>query len=66
MKAPPVTISIDDSDSLAFPFYPDPDYPVDSHRISKLRWVTPFVVISATSSVFGQVKIFRYDFRLLY
>jgi hypothetical protein len=46
VKAPPVTIFIDDSDSqVPFstpPFYPDSDYPMDSYRISNprlvLRW----------------------------
>jgi hypothetical protein len=35
VKAPPVTVSIDDSDSqVPFstpPFYPDPDYPMNSY-----------------------------------
>jgi hypothetical protein len=39
VKAPSVTISIDNSDSQipfsAFPFYPDPDYPMDCKGISK-------------------------------
>ena len=38
VKAPSLTISINDSDSqVPFPtppFYPDPDYPVDCNRIS--------------------------------
>ena len=39
VKTPSVTVSIDDSDSqVPFPapsIYPDPDYPMDSYRISK-------------------------------
>jgi hypothetical protein len=37
-KGAPIAISIDDSDSqipfIAFPFCPDPDYPMDYNRIS--------------------------------
>jgi hypothetical protein len=57
VKAPSVTISIDDSDSQvsfsASPFYPDLDYPMDSYRISKPRWVTPMVTISAIDVLFS-------------
>jgi hypothetical protein len=56
VKAPSVTISIDDSDSQvpfsAPSFYPDPDYPMDSQRILKPRGVTPLVVISAMNPLF--------------
>ena len=56
VKAPSVTISIDDSDSQvpfsAPPFYPDPDYPMDYNRISKPRWVTPMVTVSAMDLAF--------------
>ena len=56
VKAPLVTISIDDSDcQIPFstpPFYPDPDYPMDSYGISKPYGVTPMVSISAIFSSF--------------
>ena len=44
VKAPSVTISIDDSDSqVPFstpPFYPDPDYPMDSYVNCVVLWGT--------------------------
>jgi len=56
VKAPSVTISIDDSDSQvpfsAPSFYSDPDYPMDSQRILKPRGVTPLVVISVMNPLF--------------
>ena len=56
VKLPSVTISIDDSDSqVPFstpPFYPDPDYPMDSYRISKRHGVAPMVAISAMNVAF--------------
>ena len=56
MKLPSVTISIDDSDSQvpfsAPPFYRDPDYPMDSYRISKRHGVAPMVTISAIYPLF--------------
>jgi len=56
VKAPSLTISIDDSDSqVQFstpPFYPDPDYPVDYNRISMLLYVTSMVTVSAMNVAF--------------
>jgi hypothetical protein len=56
VKASSVTISIDDSDfQIPFsapPFYPDPDYPMDSYRISKSHGVTPMVAISTINLQF--------------
>lgn len=56
VKAFSVTISIDDSDSQVLfstpPIYLDPDYPMDYNRISKPRWVTPMVTVSAICSLF--------------
>jgi hypothetical protein len=50
VKAFSVTISIDDLDSQvpfsSLRFYPDPEYSMDSHRISKPSGVTPLVAIS--------------------
>ena len=56
-KVPSVTVCIDYSDSQV-PFsapslYPDPDYPMDYNRISKPRWVTPMVTVSATDLLFS-------------
>jgi len=55
-KVPSPSISIDDSDSQvpfsAPPFYPDPDYPMDSYRISKRHGVAPMVTISAIYHLF--------------
>jgi hypothetical protein len=55
-ETPSVTISIDDPDSQvpfsAYPFYPDPIYPMDHNRISKPRWVTPMVTVSAIDPQF--------------
>ena len=52
VKAPSVTVSNDNSDSpipfSARPFYPDPDYPMDSYRISKTHGVTPMVATSTS------------------
>jgi hypothetical protein len=49
MKMPSSSISIDDSDShvpfSASSFYMDPEYPMESYRISKLRGVIPMVAI---------------------
>jgi hypothetical protein len=49
---PSGTIPIDDSNSQvpfsAPSFYPDPIDPTDYNRISKPRWVTPMVTLSAT------------------
>ena len=49
VKAPSSSISIDDSDSQvpfsASSFYMDPEYPMESYRISKLRGVIPMVAI---------------------
>ena len=60
LKAPSVTISIDDSDSqvpFSIPsFYPDPIYPTDYNRISKPRWVTPGVGVSAIDVAFFNVE----------
>jgi len=57
VKPPSVTISIDDSDSQvpcsAPSFYPDPDYPMDSYRISKPHGVTPTATISAIDVLFS-------------
>ena len=51
VKAPSVTISIDDLDSQipfsATSFYADPIYPTDYNKISKPRSVTPMVTVSA-------------------
>ena len=51
VKEPSVRISIDDSDSqVSFSgssFYSDPDGPMVYNRISKPRWVTPMVMVSA-------------------
>jgi len=56
VKAPSVTLSIDDSDYQAtfsaLPFYPDPNYPMDSCGISSPRGVTPLVAISAIDLLF--------------
>jgi hypothetical protein len=56
VKAPSVTISIDDSDSqVPFstpPFNPDPDYPMDSYRISTPRPGALMVSISAINPLF--------------
>jgi len=55
-KGPSVTISIDDSDSqVSFPgssFYSDPDDPMVYNRISKPRWLTPMVMVSAMNILF--------------
>ena len=56
VKTPSLTISIDDSDSQV-PFYTpsfylDPDYAMDYNRISKPRWVTPMVMVSAILGAF--------------
>jgi len=55
-KTPLVTIYLDDSDSQvpssAPPLYPDPDYPMDSYRISKPHGVTPMVEISVIDVLF--------------
>lgn len=60
VKAPSVTISIDDSDSQvpfsAPPFYPDPDYPMDSYRISKPRGAAPMVTVSAIDVLFSDYR----------
>ena len=57
VKAPSVTISIDDSDSQvpfsAPPFYLDPDYPMDSYRISNPFGVASMVAISAIDLLFS-------------
>jgi len=64
VKLPSVTISIDDSDSQvpfsAPPFCPDPDYPMDSYRISKRHGVTPMVTISAETVE----KVFWMNYKL--
>ena len=56
VKGPSVTISIDDSDSqVSFSgssFYSDPDDPMVFNRISKPRWVTPMVIVSAINAGF--------------
>ena len=55
-KVPSITTSIDDSDSQvpfsAPSFYPDPEHPMDSYRISKPHGVTPMVAISAIDVFF--------------
>jgi len=60
VKAPSVTISIDDSDShisFAAPsFYPDPNYPMDSYRISKPRGAAPMVAVSAIDVLFSDYR----------
>jgi hypothetical protein len=60
VKAPSVTISIDDSDShISFSapsFYPDPDYPMDSYRISKPRGAAPMVTVSAIDVLFSDYR----------
>jgi hypothetical protein len=57
LKVLSVKISIDDSDSQvpfsAPSFYPDPEYSMDSHRISKPRGVSPMVTISAIYLLFS-------------
>jgi hypothetical protein len=56
VKVPSVTIYLDDSDSqvpFSTPsFYPDPEHPMDSYRISKPHGVTPMVAISAINPLF--------------
>ena len=56
-KTPSVTIYLDNLDSqISFPdfFYADPDYPMDSYRISKPHRATSVVTISAIYSlIFG-------------
>ena len=60
VKAPSVTLSIDDSDYQAtfsaLPFYPDPNYPMDSCGISSPRGVTPLVAISAMNVAFLNLR----------
>ena len=61
MKLPSVTISIDHSDSqipFSTPFYPDPDYSMDSYTISKPRWMTPMVTVSAIVTAFFEAQMF--------
>jgi hypothetical protein len=57
VKAPSVTVSIDDSDSqvpFSTPtFYPDPIYPTDYNRVSMPRWVTPMVTVSVIDLLFS-------------
>ena len=59
-KGPSVTISIDDSDSqVSFSgpsFYLDPDDPMVYNRISKPRWVTPKVMVSAIFVAFFETQ----------
>jgi len=68
VKAPSVTISIDDSDSRVpfstLPFYPDPEYPVDSNRVSRPRWVTAMVTVSARGGLFQTPQ--TYDVKIGY
>ena len=57
VKAPSVTISIDDSDCQipfsTLPFYPEyPIYPTNYNGISKPRSVTPMVTVSAIDPPF--------------
>ncbi len=54
---PSLSIFTDDSDSRvpfsAPSFYPDLDSPMDYNTISKPRWVTPMVTVSA---IYGLVS----------
>jgi hypothetical protein len=40
--------------SIFYPFlYPDPMYPTDYNRVSKVRWVTAMVMVSAKDLLFS-------------
>ena len=65
MKVSSVTISIDDSDfkvPFSTPsFYPDPDYPMNSYRISTLRPGALMVSISAILTGPSNSKKLRFE-----
>ena len=77
VEVPSITISIDDSDfQIPFsapPFYPAPDYAMDSYRISEPKGLTPMIAISAMNHVFPTpqksedlISIYSHDLRHFY